>query len=87
MELFPGVNPGPGGEDEIRLFLDGVLEASISVDTAAGFFEDGNIGPRWGDNESDGGELDGRIDNIRITIGEPVYTAAFTPPTSRHPTS
>lgn len=31
--------------------------------------------------------LDGWIDSFRYTVGEPVYTAAFTPPTAQFPTS
>jgi hypothetical protein len=32
-------------------------------------------------------QLDGWLDNLRLTIGEPLYTAPFTPPTGPHPTS
>lgn len=71
--------------DTFRLFIDGNMVVSEDVATTNGF---GNRPTtiRFGDNGDFTASLDGRLDNIRIVIGEPVYTRPFRPPTSRHPT-
>lgn len=80
------VNP-TDPKDEIRIYLDGVNVGSASINGTNGFFADANIGPRFGADNAGVGALNGRLDNLRITMGEHVYTSDFTPPSSRHPTS
>ncbi len=67
------------------LWLDGV---SVGTGTWAGTMPDiaanifvGNHLPTAGTN------FNGHIDDLRISIGSPVYTSAFTPPASAHPDS
>ena len=68
-----------------RLFIDGVLEATAtwsgSVHTAA---QKAYIG---GDPWSGADGLKGQIDELRITVGQARYTAAFTPPPAPFPNS
>ncbi len=77
----------PGAEDAVRMFINGELVAEQFVATALGFYVPDEIPMAWGNSHNLSGDFTGYIDNIRITIGEPVYTADFTPPTERHPTS
>lgn len=83
-----GFSATPGEEDIVRMFVDGVMVDFVQVDDEQGFNDDGAApGPMFGDRLSGAGDFNGRLDNIRITHNEPVYTANFTPPTARHPTS
>ena len=77
----------PGSEDIIRLFVDGVQEGSFALGSTDGLFGGTSNGPNIGDLGGGGGQMNGRIDNMRVVIGEPVYITDFTGLIARHPTS
>lgn len=81
-----GVSGTPGAEDIIRLFVDGQVVASQTLATANGFDETG-VGADlvFGDIEAGGQPLNGRLDNIRIVVGEAFYVGPFIIPKDRHP--
>ena len=68
------------------LFLNGNIERqkTMSYTIAASSLDKLIIGRR---GDATGQELDGYLDDIRITVGVARYTSSFTPPTSAHPTS
>lgn len=71
--------------DDIRLYVDGVVKAGPTA-TAVTLFDstaDLEIGAVFGTNN----ELDGWIDELRITKGVARYGGAFTPPTEAFPRS
>jgi hypothetical protein len=67
----------------VRMFVNGVLEATIACGTAT-------LNPtthvvRIGKTANNTGNFAGYIDEVRITKGQAIYTANFTPQTSAHP--
>lgn len=64
-----------------RYFVDGALLGSITTLLPSVTITSVRIGDRIGGT----GAVDGHIDNFRFTLGYPVYTAAFTPPSGPHP--
>ena len=73
--------------ETVRLFVDGVQEASETSSVSLDLAYDGGemlIGRHWDGTDSDYQEF---IDEIRITKGVARYTAAFTPPTAAFPNS
>ena len=72
-----------GGGYNPRLFVDGVLAAGGGTPAPGNFPEQINFGSTslWlGDAGTGRGMFGGFIDDFRLTIGSPVYTANFTPP-------
>lgn len=67
-----------------RLFLDGVKEAEVA-DTFNYSFVQPAGRPRIGRSESGGSDLQGWLDEFRITIGAGRYDVNFTPPTAAFP--
>ncbi len=65
-----------------RYFVDGALIASTTTLIPSATITTIRIAERVGVTATDG-----HIDNFRFTLGYPVYTAAFTPPSGPHPTS
>ena len=64
----------------ITQWVDGVPDGTVT--TATNFNPNsGSPRPRIGsyDNGGTNGVFNGKISNLRVTVGEPVYTAAFTP--------
>lgn len=74
--------------NDIRLFLRGKLikTQNIGAVTAFNHAQPWGIGAHRfsGSNWNDG--ANGWIDDFRWTVGEPIYTVPFIPPTSPHPT-
>lgn len=71
----------------LRLFIDGVQRASTTTSQSFGVNLGGgnsafNIGRTW---NSDNGDLNGYIEELRITKGVARYTEEFTPPTEPFP--
>jgi hypothetical protein len=67
----------------VRMFVNGVLEATISCGTAT-------INPtthvvRIGKTANNTGNFAGYIDEVRITKGQAIYTASFTPAVAAFP--
>jgi hypothetical protein len=67
-----------------RLFIDGTLEDSTTLDFPIYTGVTTQIG---GTDPTllSGYDLDGNMEDIRITTGDARYTASFTPPTASHP--
>ena len=68
------------------LFLNGNIERqkTMSYTIATSSLNKLIIGRR---GDATGQELNGYLDDVRITVGVARYTSSFTPPTSAHPTS
>jgi hypothetical protein len=84
ISVFHHVAATRDASDVIRLFVDGVLEAtsaprSGSFDSTALLY----IGASVGSTNS----MNGWVDDVRLTKGACRYSAAFTPPTVAFPTS
>jgi len=80
-----GYSGTPGAEDKITMWVDGVEDGFVMVGTTEGIYQGTTYGPNIGDLGSGGGQARAYLDNMRITMGEPVYTEPFTPPVARHP--
>lgn len=72
----------------LRIFLDGAM---LVEDTGATNVYDAGLvsgaDMKWGftNDFPNRRQLRGWLDECRLTVNEPVYTAAFTPPTAAHP--
>lgn len=70
----------------LRMFVDGALinttniGASFDVHDSAGALRIGSA-----ERDGDARDFDGWIDDVRITVGKALYTAAFTAPTAEFP--
>lgn len=63
---------------DFRLFIGGVLSVSGSSSTATRLADNFNIGVVSRHSTY----IDGRLDELRVVVGDAVYTSNFTPPTS-----
>jgi len=68
----------------IRLYFDGEVDAQT---TSSGFNFGGDSEQIWIGRGISPAPYDGYISDVRLTSGEPVYTAAFDPPRTPHPRS
>jgi len=72
--------------DLVRLYLDGVVEASATVSGA--LFNNSAKEVEVGGFNSGGGSPAGyRLDEVRVTKNEAIYNGAFTPPVAAFPRS
>jgi len=67
----------------VALYVDGTSEGTPITDTNNKIYND----PKIGSYNGTSGDMQGYIDDLRITKGAAVYTTNFTPPTQALPTS
>jgi len=67
-----------GANETIRVFLNGVQVYSNSQALVA---QTGTVGRFRLGNDTGSRSLKGYMDEFRLVVGSPVYTAAFNPPT------
>lgn len=85
--VFSHVAVDRDSSDTLRLFLNGVQVGSATVSDTFFAVASSKLFEIGRDGAGNTNYFRGRMDDLRVTIGESVYSSAFTPPSSAHPTS
>ena len=68
------------GSQGLKLYIDGLLDASATYGSSIGTHNSSQPRPRIGSYSSSDGNFKGYIYDLRLVVGTAVYTADFTPP-------
>jgi hypothetical protein len=73
-----------GHAGQVLIFWDGALNSQNAIGSVAGPYLSISGGPCAPGGDSDWGDLDGYIDELRVVRGTAVWTSDFTPPTAEY---